>query len=304
MNAYTGSEPYVFLSYSHKDKEFVEQLIVELKHHLCRVWYDEGLTEGESWNDEVANRIRNATIVVVILTKNAVASPYVLMEVNYAISKGIRILPVFAEEVTLPAGLEMQLSVTQYTNLCADADIQKKTEHIERSLPPEVYATKKVPFLEADGYSFYLKKVNKPNPHNNGQTSSDGFVLTYMDVSGQETELFDFMLIPAYDVEYTVTQCKTINDDFFVGQIRGIYLFNILAKCELVYPLYGPDCDLLLIFALRIPQDAPPEIRLIDYQYTRVIQSADLNDKSVAQSPWGYAIEDVCREKLYTPPAR
>lgn len=303
MNAYTGSEPYVFLSYSHKDKELVEQLIAGLKHHLCRVWYDEGLTEGESWNDEVAQRIKNAHNFVVILTKNAVTSPYVLMEVNYAISKGVKILPVLAEEVTLPEGLEMQLSVTQYTNLCTDKDIQEKTAHIERSLPPEVYATKKVPFLEADRYSFYLKKITKPNPNNNGQTSSDGFVLTCTDTPGQEINLFDFMLIPAYDVEYTVTQCKTINDDFFIGSIRGIYLINILARCALAYPLYGPDCDLLLIFALRIPQDAPPEIRLIDYQYTQVTQPTNLTSKSVAQSPWGTTIEAVCRAKLYAPVA-
>ncbi|MCC8046690.1 MAG: toll/interleukin-1 receptor domain-containing protein [Clostridiales bacterium] len=46
MNAYTGTEPYVFLSYSHTDMEIAQEIIIGLKQKMCRIWYDEGLTPG------------------------------------------------------------------------------------------------------------------------------------------------------------------------------------------------------------------------------------------------------------------
>ena len=54
MNAYSGNEPFVFVSYSHLDNELAEKIITGLKQSMCRVWYDEGLSVGESWNDKLA----------------------------------------------------------------------------------------------------------------------------------------------------------------------------------------------------------------------------------------------------------
>ena len=83
MLAYNGTEPYVFFSYSHADKELVEKIIIELRQRLCRVWFDEGLTPGESFNDELAERIINCECFVVALTKHSVLSNYVKAEINY-----------------------------------------------------------------------------------------------------------------------------------------------------------------------------------------------------------------------------
>lgn len=73
----------------------------------------------------------------------------------------------------------------------------------------------------------------------------------------------------------------------------------MLANCCLNYPLSGPDFDLLLIFALRIPEDAYPTVRLIDFQYIHVTQSKSLEGKKIEESPWGAAIDAECRRKLY-----
>lgn len=298
MNAYKGTEPYIFLSYAHADKEIVDKIIVGLKQDMCRVWYDEGLTPGESWNDDLAEHLKNAAVVVVVLTQSAIISQYVKAEINYAISKKIKLIPVFLEQIDLPAGLEMMLSSTQYLNLYNE-DINQQISGIISNLPGTVFATKKVPFCGDDKYSFYLKKRTIPNPNAQYDTSSDGFQILCRSTSGEERILFEFDPIPAYDIEYTVTQCKTVKDDYFVGEIRGINIVNILADCCLSYPLSGPNFDLLLIFAMREPEDSFPTIHLIDYQYIHVTQSKTLEKRTVGESPWGRAIDELCRRKLY-----
>lgn len=299
MNAYTGTEPYVFFSYAHADLDVVEKIIIGLKQKMCRIWYDEGLTPGESWNDDLAEHLKNSEIAVVLLTKNSIGSQYVKAEINYAISKQIRILPVMLENINLPSGLEMMLSSVQYAILYDESDINRQITKISSNLPDTVFAAKKVPFFESGNYSFFLEKNIIPNPNSQYDTSSNCFSIVCKDASGTESVLFEFKSIPAYDVEYTVTQCKTVNDDYFVGEIRGINIFNVLADCCLNYPLSGPSLNLLLIFALRIPEDTYPTVRLIDYQYIHITQSKSLGGKKIEEAPWGCAIDAECKRKLH-----
>ena len=71
MNAYIGNEPFVFISYAHSDKQIAERVIVGLKRKMCRVFYDDGLTPGESWNDELAEKLIKCDCVIVLLTNNS-----------------------------------------------------------------------------------------------------------------------------------------------------------------------------------------------------------------------------------------
>ncbi len=301
MNAYTGNEPYIFFSYSHADRELVEKIIVGLKQNMCRVWYDEGLTPGESWNDDLAEHIKNAEVVVIMLTQNSIMSRYVKAEINYAISKNVKILPVFLECVELPSGLEMMLCDVQHSLVYSEDDINCKISMIQSNLPDTVFATKKVPFFGTDEFLFFLEKETVVNGAASSNKHADAFSIICKNINNEQTKkLFDFCGTYAYDIDYTVTQCKTVKDDYFVGNIHGIHIFNILAKCELEYPLNGPDFSLLLIFSLRIPENGFPTIRLIDYQYIHITQSKTLEGKNIEKSPWGRAIDEECKRKLYS----
>lgn len=300
MIAYTGTEPYVFFSYSHSDREIVERIIIGLKQNMCRIWYDEGLSPGESWNDDLAEHLKNAEIVVIMLTQNSISSRYVKAEINYAISKDIKILPVFLEQIELPSGLEMMMGCIQYTILYTESDIKHQIQKLSSNLPSKVFATKKVPFFENTTYAFFLEKDVKVN----GASSEDKHVDTFSIIcenlqSAERKQLFEFTGSRAYDIDYTVTQCKTISDDYFVGGIKGIYIVNVLAKCELDYPLYGPDFSLLLILSLRIPEREWPTIHLIDYQYIHITRSKILDEKSIEESIWAHTIAEECKRKLY-----
>lgn len=297
MNAYKGKEPYVFISYAHVDRDVVEKIIIGLKKNMCRVWYDEGLTPGESWNDDLAEHLKNAEIVIVILTHASVVSQYVKTEINYAISKQKKILPVFLEEIDLPAGLEMMLSSVQHLFLLHMNNVPEQVSIISSNLPGIVFATKKVPFFESGKYSFFLEK--QTTPENDYGKSATNFSIVCKCSDGFEKTLFEFRSIPAYDIDYTVTQCRTITDDYFIGNISGINIFNVLADCSLNYPLHGPDFDLLLIFALRVPANSFPTIVLIDYQYIHIYQSTSLEGKNIDESAWGMFIDAECKRKLY-----
>lgn len=50
FEAYAGSEPYAFISYSHRDTERVMAFLSHLRQQHCRFWYDCGIDPGvESW---------------------------------------------------------------------------------------------------------------------------------------------------------------------------------------------------------------------------------------------------------------
>ena len=56
---YEGNEPYVFVSYSHKDSDRVQPLIQELKERGFRIWYDAEIEAGSEWPEYIARRLLN-----------------------------------------------------------------------------------------------------------------------------------------------------------------------------------------------------------------------------------------------------
>jgi len=46
FEAYQGQDPYIFVSYAHKDAAAVFGELERLRAMGCRVWYDEGIDPG------------------------------------------------------------------------------------------------------------------------------------------------------------------------------------------------------------------------------------------------------------------
>jgi hypothetical protein len=44
--AYEGKEPYIFVSYAHKDSPAVFHIVEQLSARGYRIWYDEGIEPG------------------------------------------------------------------------------------------------------------------------------------------------------------------------------------------------------------------------------------------------------------------
>ena len=113
FSAYTGVDPYVFVSYSHKDATIVFPEIAKLRGEGWRIWYDEGIDPGNEWPEEVAKALAGAAFFVVFVSPNAVESHNVRNEINFAIARKKPFLAVHITETSLPAGLELQMGSVQ-----------------------------------------------------------------------------------------------------------------------------------------------------------------------------------------------
>jgi hypothetical protein len=110
FDAYTGDEPYIFVSYSHKDAGRVFPELQTLRSLGYRIWYDEGIEPGNEVSEIIAGAILRCGFFLVFISPNAVNSRYVRDEINFAIDKEKELLAIHLEETKLPAGIELRMS--------------------------------------------------------------------------------------------------------------------------------------------------------------------------------------------------
>lgn len=111
--AYKGKEPYIFVSYAHRDAELVYDIIEKIDLSGFRVWYDEGIDPGNEWGREIANAILGCKVFIVFISNQSIASDNVLDEINMASEEGKIIAPIYIEDVVLPPELKLKLSRKQ-----------------------------------------------------------------------------------------------------------------------------------------------------------------------------------------------
>ena len=96
--AYRGNEPYVFVSYAHKDKDIVFPEIKRFNDAGFHVWYDEGISPGNEWSDEIAEALTKCTVFVVMLTPTSAPRESVLNEISFALDEGKPLLAIYLED--------------------------------------------------------------------------------------------------------------------------------------------------------------------------------------------------------------
>lgn len=108
--AYHGSEPYVFVCYSHEDSDSVYSDLVALDTNGINFWYDEGISAGSSWRAKIATAIKGADKFIFFISEASLKSSHCLREVDYALNHDIEIIPVYLAECSLPAELDLVLN--------------------------------------------------------------------------------------------------------------------------------------------------------------------------------------------------
>ena len=110
---YKGTEPYIFISYAHKDSDRVWPIIEQMQRDGYRVWYDEGIDPGTEWDEFIAEHIQGCDYFIAFLSPNYMASDNCKDELNFVrdLNKG-RLL-IYLEDVSLPAGMQMRLGRLQ-----------------------------------------------------------------------------------------------------------------------------------------------------------------------------------------------
>jgi len=98
----------IFISYSHKDKDFVDTLATQLVRNKVHVWLDRWeLNIGDSLISKIQEAITGASALLVILSKASVASEWCKKELNAALvreleEKRVVVLPVLVEDCDIP----------------------------------------------------------------------------------------------------------------------------------------------------------------------------------------------------------
>ncbi len=111
--AYRGDEPYVFVSYSHDDADAVYPELRWLKQQGFNIWYDEGISAGAEWRQEIALAIQNCALLLFYVSESSVNSPHCIRELNFALDEARPHLAVHLEPAELPAAVRMSISGQQ-----------------------------------------------------------------------------------------------------------------------------------------------------------------------------------------------
>ncbi len=157
---YQGTEPYLFLSYSHRNADSAAEAIRWLKAAGFRVWYDEGVIPATEWDENIAQAIENCDYLVALISEAYLASSNCLDELNYARDRNIPLLLIYLEDVALPSGLAMRLGRLlaihryRYDNpaafyskvvrakgigICGDGRFEAEEENEEDDTDPDAY---------------------------------------------------------------------------------------------------------------------------------------------------------------------
>lgn len=129
LSSYDGEEPYIFISYSHKDTEMVYPILKLIEREKFRFWYDDTMEIGEDFREELRSRIENCSAFLLFISEASMNSKYCGMEIVSAFKYGKKIYPVYLDDdVRIPPALSMILENLQHVkgvNRGSDKHINK-----------------------------------------------------------------------------------------------------------------------------------------------------------------------------------
>ena len=96
----------VFISYSHKDTEFLNRLLIHLQplaeNGLIDFWADTKIKAGDNWRDEIEKALKRARIAILLISADFLASEFITKNelpplLGKAEVEGTRIIPVIVK---------------------------------------------------------------------------------------------------------------------------------------------------------------------------------------------------------------
>ena len=106
-----------FLSYSHRDQEFVLRLARDLRAAGSQIWVDQiDIHPSDRWDRAVEAAVRDCGGMLLILSPSSAASDNVLDEVTVALEAGKPVIPVRIE----PCHLPLRLARVQFIDATSD----------------------------------------------------------------------------------------------------------------------------------------------------------------------------------------
>lgn len=108
--------PNVFISYSRESIDCVRRLADDIDALGQAAWYDQDLSGGHAWWDEILSRIRAADVFVFAISPDALVSMACDRECDYAIKVGKPVLPILVADGVSPNLLPSSLATIQFVD--------------------------------------------------------------------------------------------------------------------------------------------------------------------------------------------
>ena len=110
---------HIFISHSKEDGDFAELLKLRLEREGYQAWVDsDRLDPGNDWREEIDQGIRDALLIIAVMSPDARASEYVTYEWAFAWGYGKKVIPIMLRQSTLHPRLAT-LQYLDFTNRIA-----------------------------------------------------------------------------------------------------------------------------------------------------------------------------------------
>ena len=107
---------HVFISYSRRDKEFVERLGSDLRAMGFTPWLDvENITPGSNWQAAIVEAVGSAAAFIYVISREALRSAFMSTELAHFAARGKPVIPVIIEDVDV-AELPPALAALQWAD--------------------------------------------------------------------------------------------------------------------------------------------------------------------------------------------
>lgn len=147
---------HIFISYSHKDKKYVEKLEEKLIEKGFTVWIDHRIDYGSQWTEEIEHAIDTCDAYIVVMSEDSKKSPWVKRERIHAENKKKPFFPLLLNGVVW-----FSLSDIHYVDVrkgfVPPEDFYGRLEVIVSKKPPELPDSK-----PPKKWQEQLKKFVKP----------------------------------------------------------------------------------------------------------------------------------------------
>ncbi len=136
FDPYVGDEPYLFVSYSHRDTEVVYPILDRLHDKKYRIWYDESCETGNDFRLELSNKIQACAGILLFVSESSMNSPFCGMEILCAKENNKRIFPIYVggDDMQIPPAFQIFLANLHHSSA---KNINKMMESLLRDLPAE-----------------------------------------------------------------------------------------------------------------------------------------------------------------------
>ena len=283
---YNGDEPYLFVSYSHKDKDFVESVVQSLQRKACNIWYDPDIVPGKSWNDDIAKHLKNANCFLLFLSDNSICSEYVLDEIYYAKKLKIDIIPCYIKNIELPDELDLSIGRIQAVKGWSKT-VSEIVEEVGKKLPQMVFHKTTSPFYTGRSKSFFLECTSSPLPAGAYFAGEDleSFELYWMNQKeGKRNLIWRYQFMAALDLDGLSISCvHKFEDPYFDEEITDVVLFNLILSVSGRYPTSFPCVDIVITIGIVNAETDEPGLVMINGQAFNNCELESKEDKDFAK---------------------